>query len=110
MVGIAEAFNIVFAALGEVLELLGERMFPSDGACFVDDGDELVEVVRVGGRVEELRGRGLARKKRHSRGTDLLDAVGEVVFHCYGLTRYCFSLGIQLSGVDRRGTSNVWSS
>ena len=42
MVGVAETLDIVFAALGETPELFGERMFSAGGACFVDNGDELV--------------------------------------------------------------------
>jgi len=110
MVGIAETFDIVLAALGEVLELLGKRMFSPDGTCFVDDGDELIEVVGVGGCVEELRGWVLATGEKAIGGMDLLDAVGEVVFHCNGLKRSCFGLGIYFSGVDCGWTANVWSS
>jgi hypothetical protein len=63
MVAVAQALNVMFATLREVRKLLRKRVFPAGGACFVDNGDELVKVVGVRRSVEELEAR-LARIKR----------------------------------------------
>jgi hypothetical protein len=55
MVAVAETLDVLFALFRKLLELLCECVFAAGRAGIMNSCNELIEVVGVGGCVEELK-------------------------------------------------------